>query len=57
MLVKGLRLPVVCLIGAAVSFVNPTASLLAFVLLGPIRLVLTLMFKGRKHRPTKQEAS
>src|SRR6476469_1073281 len=26
MLVKGLRLPVVCLIGAAVSFVKPVAS-------------------------------
>ena len=40
-----------------VAFVNPAASLLAFVLLGPIRLVLTLLFKGRGHRPTKQEAS
>jgi len=57
MLVKGLRLPVVCLIGAAVSLVNPAASLLAFVLLGPIRLVLTLWFKGWRHRPTKQRAS
>jgi hypothetical protein len=31
MLVKGLTLPTVCLIGAALSFVSPTASLVAFV--------------------------
>jgi hypothetical protein len=31
MLVKGLTLPAVCLIGAALSFVSSTASLVAFV--------------------------
>jgi arginine exporter protein ArgO len=41
----------------AVSFVNPAASLFTFVLLGPIRLVLTRIFEGRRLRPTKQEAS
>ena len=57
MLVKGLRLPVVCLIGAAVAFVNPVASLFTFVLLGPIRLVLTRIFEGWRPRTTKQEVS
>ena len=47
MLVKGLRLPVACLIGATVSFVNPVASLFTFMLLGPIRLVLTRIFEGQ----------
>ena len=54
---EGLRLPIVCLIGAAVSFVNPVASLFTFVLLGPIRLVLTRIFEGMRPRTTKQETS
>jgi len=56
-LVKGLMLPVACLIGATVSFVNPVASLFTFVLLGPIRLVLTRIFEGMRPRTTKEEAS
>jgi len=57
MLVKGLRLPVACLIGATVSFVNPVASRFTFVLLGPIRLVRTRIFEGMRPRTTKEEAS